>query len=255
MKKWYKECPFCANEIKEKAIKCQYCWEFLPKEEKTISKKEVKKEKKEGPFCDEELVDKISEKNEIQDTLNIKKDFIQKFFEKNNSVRISKLGEYLFCNKNRISWQQAFAWWLKLWFLCWLLILLRKIVSICLWISEMKVWQWYAILSWIRFAIIIIFYLIVYIKQNISRLHDIWQSGWWFLLTINPTFFIILLCIPWNKCRNIYWESNIIEHKEFTAEEKKEQDKKLSLIWKILLTIIILSFSLLALIIVTTILR
>ena len=29
MKKWYKKCPFCANEIKEWAIKCQFCEEFL----------------------------------------------------------------------------------------------------------------------------------------------------------------------------------------------------------------------------------
>ena len=51
MKKWFKECPFCANEIKEKAIKCQYCWEFLPEEVKEEPKKTAKKEKKECPFC------------------------------------------------------------------------------------------------------------------------------------------------------------------------------------------------------------
>lgn len=32
MKKGYKECPFCANEIREGAKKCQYCHEFLDKE-------------------------------------------------------------------------------------------------------------------------------------------------------------------------------------------------------------------------------
>ena len=31
MKKGYKECPYCANTIKESALKCQYCWEFLNK--------------------------------------------------------------------------------------------------------------------------------------------------------------------------------------------------------------------------------
>lgn len=38
MKKWFKECPYCANEIKEGAIKCQYCHEFLNKDDKKIKK-------------------------------------------------------------------------------------------------------------------------------------------------------------------------------------------------------------------------
>lgn len=39
MKQGYKECPYCANEIKEWALKCQYCWEFLNKQDSKIETK------------------------------------------------------------------------------------------------------------------------------------------------------------------------------------------------------------------------
>ena len=52
MKKWYKLCPYCANEIKEAAIKCQYCWEFLKKEERNEEGlRKLRNCKKECPFC------------------------------------------------------------------------------------------------------------------------------------------------------------------------------------------------------------
>lgn len=162
--------------------------------------------------------------------LDIKTDFIQRFFEKNSSSWISKIGDFLFCNKNRISWKQAFVWYLRLRLICWLSLLPLKIITLISWDIN--------IISYIWLSIIAIFFLIMYVKQNISRLHDVWRSGWLSLLTINPTFFIILLFIPWNSDDNSYWKPNILKQGKISEEELKKFNKKTSLIRKIPLILI-----------------
>ncbi len=60
MKKWYKLCPFCANEIKEQAIKCQFCNEWLNKDLKGVNKIQETQE--------------VVVKNEVQKTKQNKKE-------------------------------------------------------------------------------------------------------------------------------------------------------------------------------------
>lgn len=86
MKKWYKICPFCKNEIKKEAIKCQYCKEMIP-EEKTEKKEwmmecpycknEIKKWAIKCQYCYEFLdKDKKVENEEINTKKDFKKDNI-----------------------------------------------------------------------------------------------------------------------------------------------------------------------------------
>ncbi len=119
MKKWFKECPFCKNEIKEKAIKCQYCWEFLSEDEKEETKKEKKDcpfcmnkvdlEATVCPFCDENL---NNESNESSPKTSIKKQTIQSFeWSKMSALNTWKV-LYRLCIIMFILLWAAFFWWM-----------------------------------------------------------------------------------------------------------------------------------------------
>lgn len=75
MKKWYKECPFCANEIKEWAIKCQYCHERLNKEEIKEAPNNLEKSYRISKPMSKEFIKKIDSSSKhkfhIRDTFRI----------------------------------------------------------------------------------------------------------------------------------------------------------------------------------------
>lgn len=167
-----KHCPYCDNEIKAKAVKCQYCWEFLDKKHTNNS---------------------TIKSNDYANS--------QEWWALINGRSFKSIFKCEWRMNRWEYWFYSLAGYVAYFWLCMLMWFIIWILNDG-YISD---WTSTGIAYWLIVPVFIWFAMIW-----ICRLHDLWKK-WpliilWFIPLINLIIWIMLWFSKWDEWKNEFWD-------------------------------------------------